>query len=187
MKRLFLITSIAIVSTMSNAMEERGRHMQHAMDAFSVLVNKHFGQSPLSQEILDVYKTCLSRRTHPEPMDDHLRLEKSYIELLRSLYESTAYGLEPACKEDVQIVVAHKGMGNCAACITEKTRAKKLAELCEALQGQSDAVKRLMAIQCALSLLKLEPLEQSLQQARENRNAVENDLRMCSAWADPKP
>ena len=187
MKKMIVSVLLLIVPCITYAMEDRDAEVTESVNSMRVLAHKFAGQSPLSEDIIAVYKTCLARKTHSESTKDHLMFEFSSIELLRSLYDFSAHELETHCEENTQTVLAHKGADPCASCKSEAIRAAKLEGLAVAIQGQQDAIKRKMAIKCALFLLELEPLENSLHKAHVDKCAIENDLKTCSKLQCKKP
>jgi hypothetical protein len=95
------------------------------------------------------------------------------------MHAYSAHDLKNKCEEDPRIIVAHTGEGDCDSCKLEAGRLTRLAELYTHTKGECDAITRLIAIKCGMHILRLKPLEVSLQQISENKNALENDLNMC--------
>lgn len=181
MKKFLISMALLCVSCVGNAMQERDAQTRELLEPLKLLVAKYVGNSRLSEEVVESYRVCLSRRQHGETLQEQLKLERSNVELLRSLYEYTAFSLESECLEDTQIVVAHRGEPSCTSCKSEKNRAEKLDEFFKALKGQQETIQKLLAIEYAQRLLTLQPVEKMLQKVQENQCAVENDLKACPA------
>lgn len=187
MKKFLISALLLSVSTASNAMQEREEAANKYLKPLKLLVAKYIGDNQLSEDVIESYKICLLRMQQGESIQGHLKLEYGHVELVRSLFEYAAFSLELACREDNQIVVAHNGEFSCASCKSEKIRAVKLNELSQNLMEQQRAIQKLMAIECAQRLLRLQPLESALRKAQENWSAVENDLRACPTLRCEKP
>jgi hypothetical protein len=164
---------------MSKAMQEREEAVKESLEPLKLLVAQYIGNSPLSEDVIESYKICLSRMQHGDSLQGHLKLEYGHVELVRSLFEYASLNLELACRENNQIVLAHNGEFSCASCKSEKIRAVKLNELWQNLKEQQRAIQKLMALECAQRLLRLKPLEIALKKVQENWCAVENDLKTC--------